>query len=178
MAMEKKISVAEYFRYPETNRPMELVYGYVREPPAPFGEHQIAVFRIAKILDAHVEPRRLGRILISPLDVVLDKESDLVVQPDLLFVAHARLGIVRDRVWGPPDLTIEVLSPGTIRHDRRSKLEWYRRYGVAECWIVNPAGATLEVVDLKTHQRRSLEASARIRSNVLPRLATCVKRLL
>ena len=119
--MEKKITVDEYFRYPERNRPMELVYGYVREPPSPFYSHQEVAGKIFRVLSRHVERYRLGVVCISPLDVVLDKESDLVVQPDLLFVANARLGIVRDRVWGPPDLTVEVLSPGTVRHDRRSK---------------------------------------------------------
>lgn len=38
--MEKKITVDEYFRMPETNRPQELVYGYLREPPGPTYGHQ------------------------------------------------------------------------------------------------------------------------------------------
>src|SRR5437762_12454414 len=166
--MEKKITVDEYFRYPETNRPMELVYGYVREPPAPFGEHQIAVFRIAKILDAHVEPRRFCRILISPVAVVLDRDADLVVQPDLMFISQARLGILRHRVWGAPDLVVEVASPSTEHRDRTVKLAWYRRYGVKECWLVYERDRRIEIVDGESGERRSFNGQDRIRSNVLP----------
>src|SRR5437762_2290844 len=132
--MRKRITVNEYFAMPETNRPMELVYGFVHEPPAPFCSHQLLVGTIFRILTWHVERFDLGVICISPLDVVLDtdKERGVVVQPDIFFVSAARLDIVRDRVWGPPDLTVEVLSPGTARRDKTTKLAWYRQYGVKE----------------------------------------------
>jgi len=65
--------------------------------------------------------------------VVLDRERALIVQPDVLFVAHDRLSIIRDQVWGAPDLVAEVLSIGTEAHDRIDKVAWYRQYGVREC---------------------------------------------
>ncbi len=34
--MERRITVAEYLGMPETNKPQELTYGILREPPAPF----------------------------------------------------------------------------------------------------------------------------------------------
>ena len=107
-ATQKRISLDEYFRFPETNRPMELVYGYVREPPAPFGDHQLSVGRVFTMLDAHVRERHLGHVFVSPLDVILDRDAALVVQPDVLFIAKARLKIVRGHVWGAPDLVVEV----------------------------------------------------------------------
>ena len=175
--MAKRMTVSSYFRLPESNKPMELVYGFVHEPASPFCSHQSVVGKLFRVLTRHVERYRLGVVHVSPLDVVLDKKSALVVQPDVLFVAKERLDIVRDRVWGSPDLTIEVLSPGTTRRDRSSKLEWYRRYGVTECWLVNMKRASVEVIDLKTNERRSFQARQRIRSTVLPRLATRVDRV-
>ena len=59
----------------------------------------------------------LGRVLVSPVDVVLDEKKALIVQPDIVFISRERIGIVRDRIWGAPDLVIEVLSPGTRRRD-------------------------------------------------------------
>jgi Uma2 family endonuclease len=107
----KPLTVEDYFQLPETVRPMELVYGVVREPPAPGYGHQLAVTRLAVLLALHVREHDLGQICVSPVDVVLDTSAGLVVQPDIIFIAHANRGIVCDRVWGAPDLVVEILSP-------------------------------------------------------------------
>jgi len=60
----------------------------------------------------------VGGVVISPLDVVLDRDLDLGVQPDLMLISQARLGILRHRVWGAPDLVGEVVSPGSEQRDR------------------------------------------------------------
>lgn len=46
---------------------------------------------------------------------------------------------------GPPDLVIEVLSPGTARRDRGLKHRLYARRGVAQYWIVDPEADAVEV---------------------------------
>ena len=51
----------------------------------------------------------------------------MIVQPDLFFVAHDQDGIVKERVYGAPELVIEVLSPnprvgsGRYRPGRRER---------------------------------------------------------
>jgi hypothetical protein len=92
----------------ETNLTRELAYGIVREPPAPFFSHQSLVLRVAKVWNDHVEPRRLGRVAVAPVDVVLDRERALIVQPDVLFVSNARLDMIRDPVDG-------AARPGAVR---------------------------------------------------------------
>ena len=69
------------------------------------------------------------------------------MQPDVLFVSTERKAIIRDQIWGAPDLVVEVLSPGTASHDRTDKLGWYRQYGVRECWLVDPAASRITVFD-------------------------------
>jgi Uma2 family endonuclease len=145
-----KLSVWEYFELTETTAPMELVYGIVREPPAPRYGHQSIVTRLTRLLDAHVDERRLGRVCVSPVDVVLDQIDALVVQPDIVFVSQERLAIIGDRIWGPPDLVVEVLSPRTAARDRTTKVAWYRRYGVRECWLVDDRRRAIEVADLQS----------------------------
>jgi Uma2 family endonuclease len=141
-----RVSVTDYLRGPETLKPMELVYGVVREPPAPRYGHQSIVTRTGYLLYHHVRELKLGEVCVSPVDVVLDRKEALVVQPDVIFVSKARLEIIRDCVWGPPDLVVEVLSPRTAARDRREKLAWYRRYGVRECWFMDPRKRRMEVV--------------------------------
>ena len=125
---ERRIVTAEEYLYDmeETNRIRELAMGVLREPPAPFFSHQPLVLKVARLWSDHVEPRKLGRVAVAPVDVILDRERALIVQPDVLFVSTERLSIINDQVWGAPDLVAEVLSHGTEHHDRGEKLGWYR----------------------------------------------------
>ena len=170
--MEKKTTVDEYFAFPESNRPMELVYGYVHEPAMPTFGHEAILLRLAELLRGHVREHKLGEVCRA--DVVLDRDSALVVQPDLFFISTERLGIVSDRVWGAPDLVIEILSPATEHRDRTLKLAWYRRYGVKEYWIVVPRDRRVEIIDGSTQATKSFSGDQTIRSSVLPSLVLTV----
>lgn len=167
--MPQRVTVAEYLDGPESLRRRELVFGIVREPPAPRFGHQAVLTRLTALLDAHVRERSLGRVCVAPVDVVLDSDAALVVQPDVVFIATDRLALVRERIWGAPDLVVEVLSPGTARRDRTTKLAWYRRYDVRECWLVDPQDRSVTVVDLTgpRTRRRTFTGSRRMQSPVL-----------
>lgn len=179
MAKARRLSTDEYFQYPETTRRMELVYGVVREPPAPRWGHQTVVTRLTALLESHVRDRDLGRVCVSPVDVVLDVERALVVQPDIVFISAKRMSIVRERVFGAPDLTIEVLSLGTGLHDRTIKLDWYRTYGVRETWLVDALSRQVDVIDLaaRGEPRSTFEKDDRIRSTVLGDLPIIVSSI-
>ena len=166
------MTTIDYLSTEEDNRRRELVYGILREPPAPFFTHQSIVLAVARVLCEHVERERLGKVAVAPVDVVLDRERALIVQPDVLFVAADRLSIIRDQVWGAPDLVAEILSPGTEAHDRGEKLAWYRQYGIRECWLVDPYAERVVVVDFSgaTPQERSADRDMPISSAVFPAL--------
>jgi Uma2 family endonuclease len=121
-------------------------------------------------LAGHVQRYELGRVVASPIDVVLNAQPPLVVQPDVVFVLTHRLNICRERVWGPPDLVVEVLSTGTRRHDSTVKLEWYREYGVRECWLVDPVSLEITVFGIDGDEPRVFSDCERVRSTVLPRI--------
>ena len=174
----KRLTVDEYFSGPETLRPMELVDGMVREPPAPMYGHQSIVTRSTVLLDLHVRAHRLGVVCVSPIDVVLDRAAALVLQPDVVFVAADRVDIIEDRIWGAPDLVIEVLSRRTAFRDLTDKLGWYQRYGVRECWFIDPMARTIEVVDcrrLSPDDSNVYGGRAVLQSCVLPSLSLCAE---
>ena len=78
--------------------------------------------------------------------------------PDLLFVAKSRLHIITDpNIQGPPDLTVEILSPGTARIDRGRKKTLYARFGVRYYWLVDPVARSVEVYELENAQYRLIE---------------------
>lgn len=77
----------------------------------------------------------------APMDVILSE--DTVVQPDLLYVSHSRRTIVRQRIEGPPDLVVEIIS-GTSHRDCVEKLDLNAKYGAGEYWIVDPQTQLIE----------------------------------
>lgn len=164
------MTLDEYLSGPEEMRRRELVWGEVHEPPSPYVSHQRVITRSATLLDAHVRQRDLGTVLIAPMDVILDEANALVVQPDLMFIARSRAGIIRDFVWGAPDLVIEIASRGTMTYDRAVRLGWYRQYGVRECWLVDfvPAEVTVVTFHGSEESSRAAWGDKRIPSDVLP----------
>ncbi len=127
----------------ETNLPVELWDGELIMSPSPKPSHQTVVLRLWEALKNHAEPRGLGRVFASPLDVVLGPR--LVVQPDVFFIARERVGIIGDHIAGAPDLAAEVLSPGSWRRDRVDKKALYEQFSVKEYWILDPDTTSIEV---------------------------------
>jgi len=138
---------AEYFALPETNRYLELSEGRLIMPPHPTNTHQSAVGRLYRWLDEFVQERRLGIVRLAPLPVRL--WAGKVREPDIFFLAREHSDRIGEQFFGPPDLVIEVTSPGTRRVDRNEKPLEYARAGVAEYWIVDPSAQTVEVFVLR-----------------------------
>jgi Uma2 family endonuclease len=169
-SMGDRQTVHSYLSGPEQLRRTELVWGIVREPPAPKYGHQAVVTRTVVLMDQYVREHASGRVCVSPVDVVLDAARALVVQPDLVFVSNARLGMVRDQIWGAPDLVAEVLSTATRRRDRTLKWRWYREYGVREYWLIDPVEKSITVARFEPHRparRRIFRNDRAVASTVL-----------
>jgi Uma2 family endonuclease len=95
-----KLTYEEYFSLPEDNRPCELIDGELYMPPSPTPKHQTVLGNLFTGLDRHVREKQLGKVFMSPLDVVLDRGRPLVLQPDLLFISNNRLSIIGPRIEG------------------------------------------------------------------------------
>jgi Uma2 family endonuclease len=131
------VTYDDYRQLPEDGHRYELYEGEIEVAPAPGSRHQRVVGRLYYRLEGHVSSRGLGTVLIAPLDVLLSETT--VVQPDILFVAREREGIIGEHyVGGPPDLVVEVLSPTTLHRDRVIKRQLYSRYGVPHLWMLDP----------------------------------------
>jgi Uma2 family endonuclease len=139
----------DYKRLPNDGWRYEVIEGELLMTAAPSTKHQKTAARLFGSLYHHVQPRGLGEVFFSPIDVIL---PDLAspVQPDILFVSRERLDIVReDFIEGPPDLIVEILSPSNWLADRREKFRVYALAGVREYWIVDTDARTVEVFMLR-----------------------------
>jgi Uma2 family endonuclease len=167
------MTTAEYFRTEETLLPRELAFGELRVADAPLVPHQRVVRDLTIALNAHAREHQLGEVLPAPIDVVLDYERALVVQPDIVFVASERLSIVMDRLYSVPDLAVEVLSPLPRIGRLEERVGWFARYGVRECWLVDIARRHMAVLTLDERgvvDRALAAAHEPIVSRVLPGL--------
>ena len=115
----------------------ELIYGRFYLSPSPTPLHQYIALRLGRVLD-DIADHTGGLALAAPMDVHLAPHT--VVQPDLLYVSPGRAEVVQDWIEGAPDLVVEILSPSTASRDQVHKLNLYAEAGVAEYWIVDPAG--------------------------------------
>lgn len=164
------MTIAEYFATPETVKPQQLVFGTLRVADSPTPSHQRTVFQLALALEEHLRTHRVGEVWLAPLDVVLDAERALIVQPDLMVVTNDQSHIVTDRVWGAPELVIEVLSPRSRVGEIDERIEWFAHYGVRECWLVHQRERVIEVLTFKdgrTARRQRFDPHQVIRSGVL-----------
>ena len=166
---------AVYARLPADGRRYEIHEGVLWMAPSTTTAHQRAVLSLASAMHGIVRKHSLGEVFIAPLDVLLSDTS--VVQPDVLFVSAANMGIVtEDNIRGAPDLLAEVLSPGTKRIDRGYKRSLYERSGVREYWIIDPAAREVTVYaqgpeDRRYPRPRTCRDADMVRSSVAPELA-------
>ena len=67
-------------------------------------------------------------------------------EPDIVFFQSAKTqgwdGTLK--IFPPPDLIVEVLSPSTERNDRTVKFQDYAAHGVSEYWIIDADARVVE----------------------------------
>ena len=130
-------TIQDYLNLPEGVR-VELIDGQFYDLAAPTFAHQLLCTYILQELLNYIDSNKGDCIpLVAPLDVQLDCDEKTMVQPDVLVVCD-RNKITKERLFGAPDLVMEILSPSTWYHDTVRKLLKYKKAGVREYWIVMP----------------------------------------
>jgi Uma2 family endonuclease len=149
----------------------EIINGELIVTPSPIPNHQDVSANISYALQQFVRARKLGKVFSAPIDVRLTPDN--VLNPDIVFIARDRLHVVGPKaVDAPPDLVVEILSPGTRQRDLTTKREIYARFGVREYWIVDPNARTVTILTLtgNTYQPVPGGEGGAIESRVLPGL--------
>ncbi|MBQ3975705.1 MAG: Uma2 family endonuclease [Lachnospiraceae bacterium] len=141
-------TLEDYLKLPDDQR-VELIDGFFYDMAAPTTIHQsIAGFLYKKFLDYVLENKGPCYPFISPVDVQLDADDKTVIQPDVLIVCD-RSKYRNGRIFGAPDLIVEVLSPSSRKKDMHIKLSKYYDAGVREYWIVDPEKKMLVQYDME-----------------------------
>jgi Uma2 family endonuclease len=154
---------------PETNLPHELWDGKLVMSPTPSFFHQEVALAFYRQLHAWVETRDLGKVIAAPQDMVLSPHR--CVQPDVAYIAKARLGIIKRVIMGPADLIAEIISLQGRRRDRIEKRDLYEQHGVKEYWMIDPEARMIEVLALENGQYKLIvraELGQTAESRLLP----------
>lgn len=140
-----------YAAMPSDGRRWELIDGDFEVNPAPSTRHQTVSRRLQYELMTAIEIPGHGQVFNAPVDVILSNTN--VIQPDLCIVGSDQEHIISERgIEGPPDIVVEILSPGTSTLDRRVKHALYARFGVGEYWVVEPTSGRIDVHHLESDQ--------------------------
>jgi Uma2 family endonuclease len=153
------MSYEEYLQLADEHQLIEWVDGEVIAHMPPGTRHQQLQTFLAKLLGLFVEYFGLGELLVAPFEMRLARSAR---EPDLLFIATEHLDrLDAQRLRGPADLAVEIMSPESTSRDRAEKFAEYQAGGVREYWVI----------DVRPGQERAefwlLDAGGRYRA-VLP----------
>ncbi|GBD36406.1 hypothetical protein HRbin36_01530 [bacterium HR36] len=138
----QRVTLGEWLACPEDDRFMELIDGVLYVSPSPASWHQSLSYRILRVLDAWVERHQLG-MLWYDLDMILQVEPAIVYRPDVVYLAQEHAERCREgRIYGPADLSVEILSPSDRPAVILRKHQDYARFGVPWYWEISggPSG--------------------------------------
>ncbi len=105
--------------------------------------HAQAVIFIGSLLFHHVRNKKLGEVHVEKSMIRLTRND---YEPDVCFFNSnkAKEFTPDQKLFPPPDLVVEVLSPSTEKIDRGIKFQDYAAHDISEYWIVDPVNKFVE----------------------------------
>jgi Uma2 family endonuclease len=140
---------------PDESHQIECVEGVLVVTPKPLPRHQQTMVRLWTALDRTLPEY----VVLVDVEILLERAPLTVRAPDVVVVESAAASTNPPRLDGAAArLVVEVLSEGSRRTDRVTKMSEYAEAGIGEYWIVDLAGAaTLSIYtlnDLGQYDRR------------------------
>lgn len=134
----RPMSYEDYLLWSTEDRHAEWVDGEVIIHMPPTDVHQALLGFVYTLLRLFSEMLKLGQLRVAPFEMKLGPRGS-ARQPDILFVSAEHLDrLTPQRLNGPADLVIEIVSADSVRRDRFDKLREYARAGVREYWVLDP----------------------------------------
>jgi Uma2 family endonuclease len=131
------LTLAEWDALPEdSSRRYELVEGVLLVVPRPTPMHQLIMLRLGAELDRQLPD---GLAVLPDVEVLVEGGPIPTVRaPDLVAVPSARAEQNPSQLaTADIQLVIEIVSPGTGRTDRVTKMSEYAEAGIPHYWLVD-----------------------------------------
>lgn len=144
--IEPLLTIADLDAMPDDGNRYEIIDGELFVSCSPSLTHQRVSRNFLVWITNWLAQNPIGEVFATP-GVMFSEFSG--VSPDIVFITNERRNEIAsgERVFGAPDLIIEIVSPGSENHrrDRVAKRQLYGKYGVKEYWVVDPQQRTIEI---------------------------------
>ena len=135
----RRLTLDEFLRLPEEKPALELVDGEVTQKASPKTVHSVLRYEGCALVNAYARPRRLARAFVEHRSSYAGAST----VPDVAVFVWDRLprdaaGNWIDDVDYPPDIAIEILSPGQAIGHLDERCRWYVANGVRVAIFVEP----------------------------------------
>ncbi len=138
---EALLTAEEYGTMPDDGRRTELVRGRIVEVGQPNFTHGQICGQAAFLLLTFVKEHDLGRVITNDSGIVTHRDPDTVRGADVAYYSFIRLGKEKTPSLYPdvpPDLVIEVRSPGDRWREILAKVTEYLHLGVPVVCVLDP----------------------------------------
>lgn len=146
--LTKPMTADELLALPDDGYRYALVKGELIQM-APTGyEHGVRTVELTTALHVHIKANKLGVVCAAETGFLLAQDPDTVRAPDIGFVNRERVekaGVVKSFWIGPPDLAVEVVSPGDTVKEVEEKVSEWLEAGTRMVWVVSPKFHTITV---------------------------------
>ncbi len=141
-AQPLEMSYEAFLEWADEDTAAEWVDGKVILMSPPSDRHQDLSDFLTALMRIFVEEHGLGKVRSAAFQMKLATSGR---EPDILFVAKENLDRVKkNRLVGPADLAVEIVSPESRKRDRQTKFLEYEQAGVKEYWLIDPEREQVE----------------------------------
>lgn len=137
--------------------------------------HQRLLIFFAELLQRYCRAHALGETLIAPFEMRAHPDGPSR-EPDILFIARHHLDrLSEQRLNGPADLIVEIVSESSVYRDRVDKFEEYEAEHVSEYLLIDPRSGHARIDYCRLGDDRKYwpvvpDATGRYHSSVVPGL--------
>ncbi len=173
----QKLTLEEFLNLPEEDCNLELIEGEAIPKITPTLNHSRLTLALCILLENWVKNR--GELGLKWSVILKRNNQDWVPVPDLLYISYDRLpkDELKDTACPkPPELVIEIISPGQTFGTLSQKAMDYLKAGVSRVWLVDSFAKNITIF----YPDKSLEIKEgkdSLQDEILPELDLTVEQI-
>lgn len=137
--VQKTLTLEQFLQLPEEEPALEFADGVVTQKVSPKGQHSALQFDFAEYVNQYARSRKLARAFPE----LRTSFAGVSRVPDVAVYRWDRIprdanGRVANDFVEPPDIAVEIASPGQGSNALVRRCLWYVEYGVTIALLVDP----------------------------------------